>query len=77
MILILSTYSLLKLQETASNSDSKVVSRQVADYFDQDFIFNQDKGSNGLQIAFGLTHYPAESNEMTHEPEYGELKVSY
>ena len=48
LIGILVTYSLLKLQDTMANNDTRVVSRQVDSYFDDSHIFNMDKHKDGL-----------------------------
>ena len=71
---ILVTYSVLILQGTLSNADSKVESRIVERYFGADDVFNLDKHRNGFQIAFGYTGYP-DANEMRYEPEYAEMKL--
>ena len=74
LIGILVTYSVLKLESTLSNADTKVESRIVDRYFDEDDVFNIDKHRNGFQIAFGYTGYP-DDNVMRYEPEYAELKL--
>ena len=65
--------SVVKLQDTLANADTKVESREVAKYFLDTDVFKLDK-REGLQIAFGVSHFD-QNYEMTPEPWFGEMKL--
>ena len=73
MIGIVITYSILKLQETITNTDTRHDERTVTKYYHDTDVFNGDK-KPGFQLAFGIMTFDG-NFEMTEEPWFASLKL--
>ena len=74
MLGIVLTYSIFKFQDSTQNNDARHTHRSVPKHFLDTDVFNADK-FEGLQLAFGLATFDSNYDDLTEEPEYGQLKL--